>query len=523
MDSVPVRYRDRWIDDGLPVELWSDDGVTGLRLNVVGTSDGAPLAIMQVRRIGAAAAPASAGVFVDFSTGELRLQHVPAEVFVPPLDLSWLRAKLEGELRQALRQRLERSARASDLYDWQDGDRPRIALGEHATFAQVLPAAWDLVTAFRGKRYALIDSYRIAADADENPVAIEIVDLAAGEAVGHAEIHAGTDPSRGPGRSWRSTGSIVDPLLSELRQDPERWYELVARSETVARIARVMKRWDRDLRDPSAVVRKLLADGDDDEVVVDRVRSLGVRCVPALEAALVHEDGSAAVTAARMLAELGSAAGLTQLVAALADPALEDHAGEDAWQIVDAIACLGERAVDALLKALAGVPDRGTQDRLLDALTAIDADDPRIRDLLVELVRAEPRRAGLFAEYGRADPVVVELLTGLARERMTALEAEPGDDDAFDEMAEVIDVLRGLGVEAREIQQFELLVERRREARLAAIRVRRAVARVMPEPRPGAPVHAVPRPGRNDPCWCGNGRKYKKCHLDADDETARSR
>lgn len=26
----------------------------------------------------------------------------------------------------------------------------------------------------------------------------------------------------------------------------------------------------------------------------------------------------------------------------------------------------------------------------------------------------------------------------------------------------------------------------------------------------------VSRPGRNDPCWCGSGKKYKKCHLDAD-------
>jgi len=24
------------------------------------------------------------------------------------------------------------------------------------------------------------------------------------------------------------------------------------------------------------------------------------------------------------------------------------------------------------------------------------------------------------------------------------------------------------------------------------------------------------RPGRNEPCWCGSGRKYKKCHLDRD-------
>jgi hypothetical protein len=28
-------------------------------------------------------------------------------------------------------------------------------------------------------------------------------------------------------------------------------------------------------------------------------------------------------------------------------------------------------------------------------------------------------------------------------------------------------------------------------------------------------------PGRNDPCWCGSGKKYKKCHLDSDEERAR--
>lgn len=34
--------------------------------------------------------------------------------------------------------------------------------------------------------------------------------------------------------------------------------------------------------------------------------------------------------------------------------------------------------------------------------------------------------------------------------------------------------------------------------------------------------HAKPRPvpgnvpGRNEPCWCGSGQKYKRCHLDAD-------
>jgi len=25
------------------------------------------------------------------------------------------------------------------------------------------------------------------------------------------------------------------------------------------------------------------------------------------------------------------------------------------------------------------------------------------------------------------------------------------------------------------------------------------------------------KPGRNEPCWCGSGKKYKHCHLDADE------
>lgn len=36
-------------------------------------------------------------------------------------------------------------------------------------------------------------------------------------------------------------------------------------------------------------------------------------------------------------------------------------------------------------------------------------------------------------------------------------------------------------------------------------------------PVSGRPVRVVPRPGRNEPCWCGSKRKYKKCHLESDD------
>ncbi len=29
--------------------------------------------------------------------------------------------------------------------------------------------------------------------------------------------------------------------------------------------------------------------------------------------------------------------------------------------------------------------------------------------------------------------------------------------------------------------------------------------------------------GRNDDCWCGSGRKYKKCHLEEDAKKLRSK
>ena len=35
-------------------------------------------------------------------------------------------------------------------------------------------------------------------------------------------------------------------------------------------------------------------------------------------------------------------------------------------------------------------------------------------------------------------------------------------------------------------------------------------------PRPQAP-QAQAEVGRNDLCWCGSGKKYKKCHLKSDE------
>ncbi len=33
----------------------------------------------------------------------------------------------------------------------------------------------------------------------------------------------------------------------------------------------------------------------------------------------------------------------------------------------------------------------------------------------------------------------------------------------------------------------------------------------------------VIKPERNEPCWCGSGKKYKKCHLLEDDKKTGAR
>ena len=44
------------------------------------------------------------------------------------------------------------------------------------------------------------------------------------------------------------------------------------------------------------------------------------------------------------------------------------------------------------------------------------------------------------------------------------------------------------------------------------------ISKLFQGPNPGqAPVHTAERAGRNDPCPCGSGKKYKKCCMREDE------
>ena len=70
------------------------------------------------------------------------------------------------------------------------------------------------------------------------------------------------------------------------------------------------------------------------------------------------------------------------------------------------------------------------------------------------------------------------------------------------------------GLKQRRLEDRDAILER-----LSALREERrgpaAQAPAIAEPgaRQGRPHE---RPGRNDPCWCGSGKKYKHCHMHAD-------
>ncbi len=109
------------------------------------------------------------------------------------------------------------------------------------------------------------------------------------------------------------------------------------------------------------------------------------------------------------------------------------------------------------------------------------------------------------------DAVGVSMGRGLAFLLKHELAAVVGED--LDRLADMLEQ-READVAAREAAVAE--AERalaKREAEVAKQERRLLAAR---EPAPARPrPRKPPKLGRNDPCWCGSGKKFKVCHLGA--------
>ncbi len=271
--------------------------------------------------------------------------------------------------------------------------------------------------------------------------------------------------------------------------------------------------------DPRETVRLLLRAGE--RLPGDahrRILTLGPAAIPSLielleDAALAGADapgqGYAPVHAAELLGALGAAEAVEPMLHALARTDTLDLLHD---RVIPALRAMGRAVVEPALRAHDASADLEFRGSVRSVLAAAGVKDERIFDLLVDAL-AEDLTLGAanLAEYG--DPRALEPLSrALDEYKVASEEGAFADQDLF----EVDAAIEELGGTLTPSQAEKV---RRASARADAYRdaLRAAVGRegVFPEP-----ARRPEQPGRNDPCWCGSGAKYKKCHLREDEKEA---
>jgi len=220
--------------------------------------------------------------------------------------------------------------------------------------------------------------------------------------------------------------------------------------------------------------------------------------------------GWAPIHAAELLGDLRAATAVEPMlrVLALTDPLdiLHDR-------LLPSLAKIGAPVVEPALRAAASA-DQETLHSVASVLARVGLRDDRILDLLLAQLRRAPGFAGNLAEYGdpRALPSLLEALDAFELD-------ESGNPFANHDLVEIRCAVEELGGTLTAEQQLKC---QRGQAAAESFRQRfreSLEARADASP-PVAPARRHDRPGRNDPCWCGSGKKYKRCHLDADAQAA---
>lgn len=239
-----------------------------------------------------------------------------------------------------------------------------------------------------------------------------------------------------------------------------------------------------------------------DDGQFDAIVAFGPAAVPPLvqmltDAEARHEPWNAAAeNALSLLGDLADATALPVLLNILR------NIGDD-FELVDgltpAFRHIGDEALPGLLDLLeevAAAGDDQTAELLADVLVRIGCKDERLFARLARLLdTGDPILiAGMLVELGDARAVP---FLGRA---LNAMDFDPHDHSMQSNAAilEVADAIEALGGPLSPGQTEKMMVAHRARKKYAA------QARMRDT-------------GRNDPCWCRSGRKYKKCCLAADE------
>jgi hypothetical protein len=258
-------------------------------------------------------------------------------------------------------------------------------------------------------------------------------------------------------------------------------------------------------------------DGDLDPAAEDAARALGEERAGVIVSEILLADLAApeedltAVAAARLARALRLAGAVPGLLAAIEKLEPDDLLYDEALEaLVEIGGCVLEPALAAFERG--GTP--GCRARLSDVLARLKVKEHRVLAALVRVLDDDQMvAADNLAEYG--DPQALPALT----RAFDDAECETSDEFGFSSKQNLVKLARAIeklgGVltpeQRAKLDETTFLPE---EFQREWDRARALALDELDLPR--VPVRRAPQPGRNDPCHCGSGKKYKKCHLASD-------
>lgn len=266
-------------------------------------------------------------------------------------------------------------------------------------------------------------------------------------------------------------------------------------------------------RDPFTLVERLIDQGSSLSPELRRnILALKEEAVRPLIAIVEDEElqmadspgeGWAPIHAIELLSELRAPEAIQPLVRVLRtidwDTIIHDRA----------LSCLrpfGQVAIAPLLQALEETGDAETKKSLCSVLAGLGVHDERIFPFLLEHFTEDVELgAAHLAEYG--DPRALPHLQQALDDYVPVSDDSPLTDQTLIELHAAIEEFGG-AFTPRQLEKFNKVTATRERSRRRFKSLLEGVGHTADHKKLG----------RNEPCWCGSGKKYKKCHWAIDRE-----
>ena len=328
----------------------------------------------------------------------------------------------------------------------------------------------------------------------------------------------------GSARKWGNIAHSIQQKLSTLRES------LVDEENPDAETAEILDTLDAQIEDLPWAIHELLNSTDGLSAaaidifidIIDLNVGLEEVLLPLIRnEALRRGDSPAAVNTATLLGDLRYEPAAEPLVETIVD--LDSRDDFLCRTAAVSLTRIGEPAVDTIIDTINAIPPSEGRLALFAALSYMEFEDQRIEECLIsaleEALRVnepEKRDIAYFLSVYGGDNAPQALLNAFDLDAQRALSSEsllPGTSHNVEAAGTALFLYQILATTGwqpdpkrqAQVVQLEELME--------------SYSKAMEDSSTAAPVkphRAEDLPGRNDPCWCGSGKKYKKCHLRTD-------